>query len=143
MSIFDLHTTFTNNVNAEFPTLGAVKTNRPKTQLDENELKKAFVSKGKVGPSVLMNKQPTYEDILRMHVIVIERTDGDEAKEEAIMKFTEDIRQHYVGKKLTGAEGIYLPHEQISLAIYDYDSLDQDGVTLSVVEIAFKEWRTP
>lgn len=142
MSIFDLHQTFTDDVNTVFSTLNAVKTNRPKTILEENEFKKAFVSKGKVGPSILMNKKPTYEDILRMHVIVIQRTDGKEDKEEAVIKFTEDIRKHYVGKSLVGAESTYRPHEQISLAIYDYDSLDQDGVTLSVVEIAFKEWRT-
>lgn len=140
MSIFDLHTAFTDDVNAAFPTLNAVKTNRPKTDLKETEDQLAFVSKGKVGPAKLLNKK-SYEDLLRIHVIVIKRTEIDNfAEEDAVMEFTEDIRKFYIGRQIIGAENTYKPHEQISLAIYDYDLLDIDGQTLSVLEITFKEW---
>lgn len=140
MSIFDLHTAFTADVNTAFPTLNAVKTNRPKTALEENQNQLAFVSKGKVGPAKLLNKK-SFEDLLRMHVIIIQRTATDDlAEEDAVMKFAEDIRKFYIGRQIVGAENTYKPHEQVSLAIYDYDLLDIDGQTLSVLEITFKEW---
>jgi len=141
MSLFDLQDAVLADLNTSFPGLNAEKSNRPLSDLGDSDVQKVFVVKGGAGPSKLMNRQPTYEDLLKIQIGVIKRV-SNQVEEDAVIKVAEDIRRFYVGRGLTGVESKYQPHEVISISIYDYQILDEDSQIISAVEMTFKEWRS-
>lgn len=139
MSIFDLQATVVADIDAEFG-FSSIITNRPLISIEAAQDRKVYVAKGMVGPSKLLNKAHS-EDLLRIQIGILEKADIDDiASQDAVILIGENVRKFYQARSLTGSESDYKFHEVISTALYDYDSLDDDGFILAVVTITFKEW---
>lgn len=145
MSIKDLHQALTDDITANIAGITAIKTHRPLTDLEGSEELQVFVVPAGVAKGQLLNKT-TFEDLLVFNIGLIKKIDAGtdaevEAQIESVIEQLEDIRKFYTIRSISGAESDYKHHDVKSIAIYDYEILDDDSQLISAVEITFKEWR--